>query len=292
MAHAGHHHAPASFGKAFAIGIALNLLYVVVEGGYGFLSHSLSLLADAGHNLSDVLGLFLAWGGAMLTATASTPRRTYGYRRSSILAALGNALLLVVAIGAIGWEAIRRFTDPEPVGGATVMIVAAIGIVVNGVTAWLFASGRHGDLNIRGAFLHMAADALVSVGVVIAGLLIYVTGALWIDPLASLLVVGVVGWSTWALLRESINLAVDAVPEGIDPDAVETYLREVPEVRDVHHVHIWALSTTEVALTAHLVCPHGVDDEFFARVGEGLHERFEIEHPTLQVEPGDGCADR
>lgn len=284
--HAGHSHAPANFGRAFAIGIALNLGYVALEAGYGLATKSLALLADAGHNLSDVLGLALAWGAAVLARRAPTTRRTYGWRRSSILAALGNAVLLLVAVGAIGWEAIQRLRQPEPVVGTTVMIVAGIGIAVNAVTAMLFVKGREHDINIQGAFLHMAADALVSVGVVGAGLLINATGLYWIDPATSLLVVALITWSTWGLLRQSLDMALDAVPPGLDLDEVRTYLLGFPGVTSVHDLHVWNMSTTETALTVHLVAPKGLCDADLQKLGEELHDRFSVEHPTIQVEQG------
>jgi cobalt-zinc-cadmium efflux system protein len=223
--HSHCHHVPKDFGRAFAIGIGLNLIYVAVQVLSGIFAHSLALLADAGHNLSDVLGLLLAWGAARLVKTRPTAYRTYGLRRSSILAALANAVFLLVAVGAITWEAIRRLSHPGDVAGATVIWVAAIGVVLNTITALLFMSGRHGDLNIRGAFLHMAGDAAVSAGVVTAGLLIVFTGRLVIDPIASLLVNAVIIWGTWSLLRDSLKMALDLVPAGIDPVAVREYQR-------------------------------------------------------------------
>jgi cobalt-zinc-cadmium efflux system protein len=295
----GHHHGgggagggAGGYGRAFAIGTALNLGFVAVEGAAGFLSGSLALLADAGHNLGDVLSLLLAWGGAWLSLRRPTPRRTYGFRRSSILVALANAVILLIAVGAILLEAIRRFAEPEPAAGGIVMAVAGAGILVNAATAWLFAAGRHGDVNVRGAFLHMAADAAVSLAVVLAGLGIALTGRQWIDPAMSLLVAVVITVGTWRLLRESVNLALDAVPEGIDRDAVETYLARLPGVTEVHDLHIWGMSTTETALTAHLVRPAAeIDDAFLARVGEELHIRFGIAHATVQIENGGEAAD-
>ena len=260
-----HVHAAASFGTAFAVGIGLNLTFVVVEFGYGVLANSVALIADAGHNLSDVLGLVIAWIASVLTRRAPSTRYTYGLGGSSILAALFNAVLLLVAVGAIAWEAVLRLLHPEPVASGIVMIVAAVGIIVNGVTAALFASGRKGDLNIRGAFLHMLADAAVSAGGVVAGLVIFYTGWLWLDPLASLVIVGVIVWTTWSLLRDSLAMSVDAVPASIDPQAVRSYLASCAGVAAVHDLHIWPLSTTENALTAHLVCPGGhPGDEFLA----------------------------
>jgi cobalt-zinc-cadmium efflux system protein len=277
------------YSRAFAIGIVLNLGFVAVEGIYGFLAHSLALLADAGHNLSDVLGLLLAWGAVMLSRRKPTTHKTYGFRRSSILAALLNALLLLVAVGGIAWEAVHRFARPEPVAGGTVMLVAGIGIVINTFTALLFVSGRKKDINLDGAFLHMAADAAVSVGVLIAGGLILLTGWQWLDPLISLVIVAVITVGTWDLLRRSLNLAIDAVPEGVDALTVRQYLSGLPGVSSVHDLHIWGMSTTEAALTAHLVKPDGASDDFLAQTAQELHDRFWIEHATLQVERGNGA---
>jgi len=281
----GHTHGDESHGRAFAIGIGLNLVFVAVEAIYGIKAHSLALIADAGHNLSDVLGLVLAWGATVLARRLPTARRTYGMRRSSILAALANAVLLLVAIGAIAWEAVRRFSQPAPVSASVVIRVAIVGIVVNTVTALLFMAGRKSDLNIKGAFLHMAADAGVSAGVVLAGMAIAATGWLWLDPAISLLIALVILIGTWGLLRDSVNLAMDAVPEGVDTATVQRYLAELPGIREVHDLHIWGLSTTEVALTAHLVKPDGKSvDALLADTCRELHERFGIEHATLQVE--------
>jgi cobalt-zinc-cadmium efflux system protein len=281
----GHHHAPADFGRAFLIGTLLNVGFVAVEAFYGFLSNSVALIADAGHNLSDVLGLLLAWGAASLSKRGPSTNFTYGLRRSSILSALFNAVFLLVAIGAIAFEAVRRLGDPQPVAGGTVMAIAAVGIVVNGITAWLFARrGKH-DLNIRGAFLHMAADAAVSAAVVIAGLLILQTGWLWLDPVASLLVCAVILVGTWSLLRRSVNMALDRVPEHIPPTEVVAELEALPGVARVHDLHIWSLSTTDVALTCHLVMPGGVTgDRFLRDVSDRLHRRFGIGHATIQIE--------
>lgn len=292
--HHDHSHAPARFDRAFALGIALNLLFVAIEAIYGVASGSLALLADAGHNLSDVLGLFLAWGATFLARKGATTRRTYGFRRSSILASLFNAVLLLVAVGGIAWEALRRFAHPAPVAETTVMIVASIGIVINTATALLFAAGRKDDLNLRGAFLHMAADAGVSAGVVAAALLIRFFGWLWLDPLVSLFIAGVVLWGTWGLLRESLDLALDAVPPGIDAGEVDAYLRALNGVQGVHDLHIWAMSTTETALTAHIVMEPengAAQDEFLLRVALELHDRFGIEHPTLQIESAQCACD-
>ena len=291
MAHAhehGHDHAPKDFGRAFAIGVTLNLGFVLVEWLYGYLAGSLALIADAWHNLSDVFGLLLAWGAAWLSARAPTPRRTYGYRRSSILAALANAVVLLIAVGGIVWEAVRRLQSPEPIAGGTVMWVAAIGIAINAGTAMLFVSGRKDDLNIRGAFLHMVADAAVSLGVVVAAAVIMATGWLWLDPMVSILIAVVITVGTWGLLRDSVNLAMDAVPENIDPHAVEAYLASQPQVSEVHDLHIWGMSTTETALTVHLVRPAGTaDDGLLARVRHELHHRFGIGHSTIQIETSD-----
>jgi cobalt-zinc-cadmium efflux system protein len=285
--HASHAnaHAPASFGKAFAIGIALNTGFVALEAAYGFLSNSVALLADAGHNLSDVLGLIVAWTASVLTRRAPTPRFTYGLRGSSILAALFNAMFLLLAVGAIAWEALQRFGAPEPVAGKTVMAVAAIGIAVNGVTAWLFAKGGREDINIRGAFAHMAADALVSAGVVAAGLVILLTNWLWLDPLVSLVVSALIVWGTWGLLRESLGMSMAAVPSHIDPAALRAWLETRPGVTSVHDLHIWPMSTTETALTCHLVVPGGHPGDAFLRdVCTELVEKFRIGHATLQIE--------
>jgi len=287
-----HSHAPANYSKAFAIGIALNLAFVAIEATFGVRAGSLALVADAGHNLSDVIGLALAWAGAILARKIPTPTRTYGMRRVSVLAALTNALLLLVAIGAIAWEAIGRLSRPEPVSGGLVMAVAGVGILVNAGTALLFMSGRKGDLNVRGAFLHMAADAAVSAGVVAAGFAILKTGLLWLDPAVSLLIVIVIAFGTWGLLGDSVNLAMDAVPAGIQPADVEKYLQQLPGVTGVHDLHIWGMSTTESALTVHLVRPHVEDeDTFLLAMCKELHDKFGIEHPTVQVERGHGPHD-
>lgn len=293
--HAGHSHAhaPKDFGSAFAIGVALNLGFVAVEAIFGILANSTALLADAGHNLGDVIGLLIAWGAASLAKRPPTERFTYGLRASSILAALGNALLLIFACGAIAWEAVWRFADPQPVASTTVMVVAGIGIFINGFTAWLFMSGREGDLNIRGAYLHMVADAGVSFGVVLAGAAIMLTGWLWLDPLTSLAIVAIILWSTWGLLRDSINLALAGVPAHIDLASVSDYLQSLPGVARAHHVHVWGMSTNEVALTAHLVMPGGhPGNDFLETAAHDLRERFGIAHPTLQIETGDGVPDQ
>jgi cobalt-zinc-cadmium efflux system protein len=281
----GHVHAPATFDRAFAIGIGLNTAFVLVEAGYGFVANSTALLADAGHNLSDVLGLVLAWTAAVLSKRPPTPRLTYGLRNTSILAALANAVLLLIAAGAIILEAVQRLLHPEPVAGMTVIVVAAIGIGINGVTAWLFASGRDGDLNIRGAYLHMAADAAVSAGVVAAGILIMLTGWLWVDPVTSLMIVAVIVWGAWGLLRESTAMSMAAVPSAIDPVAVRGYLSALPGVVSIHDLHIWPMSTTETALTCHLVMPAGnPGDAFLIETCRRLSGDFRIGHATLQIE--------
>jgi cobalt-zinc-cadmium efflux system protein len=287
--HGGHSHAPADFGRAFAIGTALNLAFVAVEGAAGIITGSMALLADAGHNLSDVLGLLIAWGGASLAKRPASRRFTYGLSSSTILAALANAVLLLFAVGAIALEAAQRFRDPPPVEGMTVMIVAGIGILINGATALMFMRGRESDINIRGAYLHMAADAGVSAGVVVGGGLILLTGALWIDPAISLVIVAVILWSTWGLLRDSVTMALHAVPPGIDPDKVEAMLAALPGVARVHDLHIWPMSTTEVALTAHLLIPDGhPGDAFLDDAQHRLAHDFRIGHATLQIEVGDG----
>lgn len=289
----GHVHAPANFGPAFAIGVALNSLVVLLEFGFGIFGNSVALIADAGHNLGDVAGLIAAWTASVLVQRAPTAHFTYGLRGSATLAALFNAALLLVAVGAISWEAIQRLMQPEPVGGVTLIIVAAIGIVLNGATAWLFVSGSKTDLNARGAFVHMAADAGVSAGVVVAGLLILLTGWVWLDPVVSLLINAVIVWTTWSLLRDSVKMSLDAVPAGIDPQAVRAFLASQPGVTNVHDLHIWPISTSETALTAHLVIPHPRGgDSFLHHVCEELEEDFGIGHATLQVEQGpvEACA--
>lgn len=285
--HHGHSHAPDNFDRAFAIGLLLNIGFVTVEAVYGVLANSLALLADAGHNLSDVAGLLLAWGAAWLGRRKPTARRTYGYGRASILAALVNAAVLLVAIGAIGWEALRRLSNPAAIEPNVVMLVATAGIVINTATALMFARGRRNDLNIRGAFLHMLTDAAVSAGVVVAGLAVSLTGWLWLDPATSLAIVAVIAVGTWGLLRESVAMAVDTVPPGIDRDQVCAFLRDQKGVREVHDLHIWPLSTTSTALTAHLVQESAaIDDHLTAAIVSELKHRFGIAHATLQFETG------
>lgn len=281
----GHSHAPASFGNAFAIGMALNLAYVLGEAFYGVAGHSLALLADAGHNLSDVLGLGSAWVAVWLGKKQPGGRYTYGLRRASILSALGNAVLLLVVTGGIAWEAVLRLIAPGAPGGDVIMVVAAIGILVNGATALLFMSGRKGDLNVRAAFTHMLADAAVAAGTVAAGALILWTGWNRVDPAVSLIISLVIVAGTWSLLRDSVKLSLDAVPDGIEPSAVESFLLGLPGVVAIHDVHIWGLSTTDVALTAHLVLQEeGSGETLLALITEEVEERFGIGHATIQLE--------
>lgn len=282
-----HGHAPADFNRAFAIGIALNVAFVAIEAFYGWKINSLALLADAAHNLSDVAGLVLAWGGALASKLRPNARHTYGWKRGTILAAFANALLLLMAMGALAWEAVGRILSPEPAVGAqgvTIMVVAAIGIVINTATALLFMRGRTHDLNIRGAFLHMAADALVSAGVVVAGALTLWMGWVWLDPVVSLLIAGVILVGTADLFKQSLHMLFDGVPDSVDPQAVQACLAALPGVTRVHDLHIWAMGTSQIALTAHLVMPQGhADDAFLKQATDQLHERFEITHVTLQV---------
>lgn len=283
-AHA-HAHAPKDFGLAFAIGTSLNIAIVVLEGVFGILSNSMALLADAGHNLSDVFGLVLAWGASTLVKKKPTARFTYGMGASSILAALGNSILLLVATGAIAWEAIGRLGEPEPVSGITVMVVAGIGILANGFTAWLFTSGRNDDINVRAAFLHMAGDAAISLGVVIAGAITLLTGWLVVDPIVSLVIAALIVWSTWSLLKDSVVMAMQAVPPGMNTDDVRQSLENLPGVSRLHDLHIWAMSTTKTALTCHLVMPAGhPGDAFLSEASHMLASRFKIDHATFQIE--------
>jgi len=287
----GHTHTPKNFGPMFAIATALNVALVVVQVFYGIVAHSLALLADAGHNFGDALGLVIAWGAHVLARLHPTARYTYGFRSASILAALLNGVILLVATGAIAWEAIGRFFEPSEVAGMTVMIVAAVGILINGLSAWLLMSGQKTDLNIRGAFLHMVADAAVSLGVVIAGGLILLTGWNWLDPAVSIGISGVIVWGTWGLLREAVDHSLDAVPANIDPTEVAKFLADLPGVASVHDLHVWAMSTTETALTCHLVMPGGhPGDAFLQKVCDQLHHKFEIAHPTIQIELADAGA--
>jgi cobalt-zinc-cadmium efflux system protein len=284
----GHAHAPANFGRAFTIGVALNVGLVGLQFAYGIIGNSMALIADAGHNLTDVLGLLMAWGANAMSRWPPTSRYTYGFRSSSILAALGNAIVLLIAVGAIAWEAGQRILAPQHVSATIVMVVAAVGIVVNGGTALLFMAGRNSDLNIRGAFLHMAADAGISLGVLLSGLIVLLTGWLWLDPLVSLLISLIIVWGTWGLLRDALNLALNAVPAGIDAGKVRAYLESLAGVGGIHDLHIWAMSTTQTALTCHLVMPGGPPaDAFVGEVTRQLQDRFGIEHATLQIERGD-----
>ena len=281
--HNPHHHFNAN--RAFAVGVTLNIAFVAVEATFGVVADSLALIADAGHNLSDVLGLLLAWGANALGHRQPSQRRTYGWRSTSIMAALINALMLLFVVGGISWEAVGRFSEPTPVAGQTVIIVAFCGVLVNTLTAFLFISGRKEDLNIRGAYLHMAADAAVSAGVVAAGLLMWWTGWLWLDPVVSLIIAAIIFAGTWGLLRESLDLILHAVPSGIDPETIEAYLADLPGVTAVHDLHVWAMSTTENALTAHLVKPDpDGDDQMILTATCELRHHYGIEHVTLQLE--------
>jgi cobalt-zinc-cadmium efflux system protein len=284
-AHNHSHSHAANYGRAFVIGIALNVVFVLVEAFYGWQADSLALLSDAGHNLSDVLGLLMAWGGFYLARLRPNRKHTYGWGRATILAALFNALILLIATGGIVWEAIFRFSHPVPIQGGIVMLVAGVGVFINGITAWLFMSGNKDDLNLRGAFLHMAADALVSLGVVIAGALFIWTGWAWLDPAISLVIAVVILLGTWGLLRQSLHLTLDGVPASIELDAVKSYLSALPDVSEVHDLHVWAMSTSDTALTVHLVMCNGhPGDDFLNRVAEELHHDFAIEHATIQIE--------
>jgi cobalt-zinc-cadmium efflux system protein len=286
--HHGHSHAPATFGTAFGVATLLNISLVIVQAAYGVLAHSMALLADAGHNAGDVLALILAWGSHAIAQKHPTERYTYGFRSTSIMAALINATILLIVTGAIAWAAIERLVAPQPVGGVTVMVVAAFAIAINGAAAAILARGNRNDLNVYGAFLHLMADAAVSAGVVVAGLIILVTGWLWVDPVASLVISAVIVWSTWGLLRDAAKMSLQGVPPQIDPGAVRGYLQSLPAVVEVHDLHIWPMSTTETALTCHLVMPEGFpENDFLDVVYVDLHERFGIGHPTIQIERGD-----
>lgn len=288
--HSPHLHdpVPLAYNRAFAIGIALNIGFVLVEAYYGWRAHSLALLADAGHNLSDVLGLVLAWGALWMARRRPDDRHTYGWQRASIMAALINALILLLAMGSMGMEAVNRLSDPQPVQGQTVMLVAAIGVAVNGVTAWLFMAGGRRDLNVRGACLHMAADALVSLGVVAGGALYLQTGWLWLDPVLSLAIALLIVIGTWSLFSQSLHLAFDGVPAGIDLAEVRDCLLGFAGVREVHDLHVWAMSASEIAMTVHLVMPDGhPGDALIAAMDARLRERFAIDHATIQIEIGD-----
>lgn len=281
-------HALKNFGAAFAVGTLLNAALVVLQIVYGAIAHSVALLADAAHNFGDVLGLIVAWSAYLLAQRRPTERYTYGFRSTSILAALFNAVFVLVATGAIAWQAIERLFDPEPVAAVTVMAVAAVGIVINGLTAWMLMEDPRGDLNIRGAYVHMLADAAVSAGVVVTGAVILLTGWPWADPLVSIVISAVIVWTTWGLLRRAVSMSLQAVPEAIAPDQVRIYLESLPGVAGVHDIHIWSMSTTETALTCHLVMPQGhPGDEFLAQLDRELGRQFNIAHPTIQIEFGD-----
>jgi cobalt-zinc-cadmium efflux system protein len=287
--HHHHHHTAPDYSRAFAVGVALNIIFVVIEVTYGVIADSLALITDAGHNLSDVLGLLLAWGASYLAKKKPSRRRTYGYSRATILASMFSGLLLLAAVAVISWEAINRFFTPSEPAGQIIMMVAGIGVLINSITAWFFVSGKDHDLNIRGAYLHMAADALVSLGVVISGFVIWKFGLKWFDPLSSLLIAAVIFWSTWGLLRDSLNLAIDAVPRDIDPEAIRKWLSDQPGVKGLHDLHIWPISTTKTALTAHLLMPEPpADDEFLHDLAMQLQEMFKISHATFQIERGNG----
>ncbi|HFD13848.1 MAG TPA: cation transporter [Epsilonproteobacteria bacterium] len=277
-----------NYNKAFSIGITLNIIFVIIEAIYGIMADSLALIADAGHNLSDVVSLLLAWGAFYLAKKNPSFQRTYGFRKVTILASLLSAILLLIALAAIAWEAVGRFSDPQAVDGMTVIVVAGIGVVINTITALLFMKDQKDDLNIRGAYLHMAADAGVSLGVVIAGVAILFTGWLWLDPVLSLMIVIVILISTWGLLRDSINLSIDAVPSTIDVSKVKDYLLALEDITSVHALHVWALSTTENALSVHLVTTKKeIDNRFLEDIQEHLHHEFDISHSTIQTEEND-----
>jgi len=287
MNHPYHQHPKPDYNRAFAAGVALNLIFITVEAVYGVLASSLALITDAGHNLGDVMGLLLAWGATYLATKRPTLRRTYGYSRLTILASVTSGLLLLLAVTIIAWEAVNRFLEPVTPAGHTIMVVAGIGVIINAFTAWFFVSGKDHDLNIRGAYLHMTADAAVSLGVVISGLMIWQFGLNWLDPLSSLLIAAVIFWSTWGLLRDSLNLAIDGVPRDLDPTLVREWLAQQPGVEDLHDLHIWPMSTTKTALTVHLLMPvPPVDDEFLHKLTQQLHEQFGISHATIQLERG------
>ncbi|MDB5954718.1 cation diffusion facilitator family transporter [Ramlibacter sp.] len=291
--HHGHHHheLPKQMGRAFLIGIALNLLFVLCEWFFGVASHSLALLADATHNLGDVLGLVMAWGASVLGRRAPTDRFTYGLRGTSILSTLANAMILVLLTGGLAWAAIQRFDDPQPVVGTTVIAVALAGVLVNGISAWLLNAGQQHDMNVRGAYLHMAADAAASLGVAIAGVVVLFTGWTWLDPAVTLALAAVILVGTWSLLRDALKLALQAVPQQIDIDQVRGFLARLPGVTEVHDLHIWGMSTTENAMTAHLVIPQGhPGDTFLQTVAHAIEHDYSIHHVTLQIELADGTA--
>jgi cobalt-zinc-cadmium efflux system protein len=283
-----HVHGPIKSGPAFAIGIGLNLAFVVVEVVYGVLAHSVALLADAGHTFGDVLGLALAWGATMLATVKPSTRRTFGFRRTTIVASVANALVLLFVTGGLAWESVRRLFEPQPTQGKAMILVACIGAVINAASALLFMQHGKKDLNLRGAFLHLASDALLAVGVAVTGAAILYTGWLWLDPAVSILLAITILAGTWSLMKQSLSLLIDAVPEGIDPREVKAYLGGLPGVIEVHDLHIWAMSTTETALTAHVVMPgSSMRPAFLAEVCKELHAKFDIEHSTLQIDPED-----
>jgi cobalt-zinc-cadmium efflux system protein len=280
-----HSHEIGNYNWAFAIGVMLNITFVALEASYGVFADSLALIADAGHNLSDVVSLLLVWGASVLATKAATEKRTYGLRKTTIMASMASAILLLFALGGITWEAIGRILNPQPIEGMTVVIVAGIGVVINTLTALLFINGQKHDLSIRGAFLHMAADAGVSLGVVIAGIFVLYRGWLWIDPVVSLAIVAVVFIGTWGLLRDSINYAIDAVPKGVDIAGIKQYFQSFEHVSRIHDFHVWPLSTTEIALTVHIVVNNeSLDNKFLLRLQQHLHDHFGIEHSTIQLE--------
>ena len=284
MAH-NHDHTVKNYNKAFALGVALNVIFVIIEAFYGIMAGSLALVADAGHNLSDVLGLLIAWGASVLATKSPTEKRTYGFRRVTILASLSSAILLLVALGGIAFEAFERLASPQPVEGLVIIVIAAIGVVINTATALLFISGQKQDLNIKGAFLHMAADAAVSLGVVIAGIVIMQTGWLIIDPMLSIIIVVIILIGSWGLIRDSVNLSIDAVPKNINVPEIQKYFSDISCVTQIHDLHVWALSTTETALTVHLVTNQkSIDNSFLRNIQKELHDKFHIDHPTIQIE--------
>ncbi len=283
--HSHHHHEINNYNRSFGIGIALNVIFVIIEVAYGLVADSLALIADAGHNFSDVLSLMLAWGANYLATKHPTHKRTYGLRKVTIMASLVSAVLLLLALGGIAWESVERLYAPEDVNGMIIIVVAAIGVVINTATALLFVKGQKHDLNIRAAYLHMAADAAISLGVVVAGIAIMITGWLWLDPVISLFIVLVILIGTWGLLRDSIDLSIDAVPQGIDVQHIKNYLNNLENVTEIHDLHIWAISTTETALTVHLITTHKlIDNCFLEKIQEHLHHHFDISHATIQIE--------
>lgn len=291
MEHNHSHSHDINLGNAFKIGISINIVFVIIEASYGFFSNSMALVADAGHNLSDVLALVFSWVAVMLSQRKPTLKFTYGFRRSTILIALLNTILLLVAVAFIVWETIQRLGKPIEINSNSVIIVATIGIAVNGFTAWLFMKGKKHDLNIRSAFVHFIADALVSLGVVIAGIIMAFTGIVWIDSVVSFAIIAVILYSSYHLLIDSVNLALDAVPENVNIEAVRNYLKNLPEVTDIHDLHIWALSTTDAALTVHLTTNTQTDVSFISSIQHELHKQFDIEHSTLQIEYGDAACE-